>query len=65
MNTFSPIATLRQHGFRAAIGAAIILGDHWYQYRQLDQADLLFAVIVFIGYLALASWLARRNSGKL
>lgn len=65
MNTFGPIAILRLHGFRAAIGAAIILGAHWYRYRRLDRADLLSAIIVFVGYLALASWLERRNSEKL
>lgn len=54
----SLLAVIRQHVWKAALGAGIILAGHWYRYRHLDQMDALFAAIVFISYLALASWLA-------
>jgi hypothetical protein len=65
MKIFSLVGALRQFGMRASILTAIILMGHWFRYRDLDWKDFLFAALMFIAYVILASWLALRNMKKV
>jgi hypothetical protein len=64
MKPLSPLAAFRKHGLGAAIAVALIMAAHWFRTHQLDGMDLLTGAIVFLAFVAIASWASSQRGTK-